>query len=310
MLGYFGYWNFGLIGCIPVGVSGMLAALLVVRKKIIVASLCFEFGRSIVPLFIMLFLFFLLDVVNFYYLVAFSYFSLFLAVPAMLAYARKEGIWCVDLTIDFRKWCKNKRAGLPIVLPQIIIVMVFQADRLFINYWGSANDLASYFAAQMLYTVVLVVVHSTFNIVIPEVSKVAKDGKGCMRSASLLLLVAQGFASLLLIPVAYVYFGFIDIDRVIAMQVMLLLMAGGLLSACFGIGLPAMQFCKRKSTYLKVVVMGLVFQSLVIVFGYSGLGLYAVVLGFVVYNISTAFFAACYWRKRAVSISPLSFTVV
>lgn len=303
---YFGHWNYGLMGGIPVGLMALLAALLVVKKRIIMASLCFEFSRALMPFVIMVAMVSVPMYIEFDVLVFFAYSFFWLCLPVLFVYARKEKLWSANFSLNFADWLKAKRAGVPVLIPQIMIVLAFQADRLFINYWGDVEELASYFAAQTLYTVVLVAAHSTFNLLIPKVSKIASSGEGDMRGASRIMLAAQVSASLVIIPLAYIYLGYISVDKVIAMQSMLLLMAGGVLSACLGIGLPALQFCKRKTVYLKVVSIGVALQFLVIILGYSILGLYSVVLGFMIYNISTSLLAAWFWRKTAVVMSPFS----
>ena len=306
-LSSYGHWSYGLAGAVPVGFTALLAALLVMRKKNIAASLCFEFSRAVIPFLVMAAIILSQADMGFDALVIVAYSSFWFGMPFLFIYVKKKKLWSINLSLDLRGWLKIKQAGIPIVMPQIIIILVFQADRLFINYWGGTEELASYFAAQTLYTVVLVAVHSTFNLVIPETSKVAAVGQGDMRKSGRIMLMAQLGASMIIIPVGYFYLGFLGVDRVVAMQSMLLLMAGGILSACFGIGFPALQFCQRKSIYLKVVLAGMLLQFSVIAVSYSTFGLYAVALGFMVYNLSTSVLAALFWRKRSVAISPFSF---
>ena len=195
---------------------------------------------------------------------------------------------------------------MPIVLPQILIVVVAQSDRFVIEQWGSAKELVSYFAAQALYTVVLFGSHAVLNSVMPDIARVAAQSTGSLRQEGQLALKVSALLSALLVPVAYVYFGLIDIDRTLAMQVLLVLIIGGLVSSMFGIGLSAMQFCQDKRKYLLLVVLGFVCQYVTIFSFFDQLGVYAVALGFVVYSAATAFAAGVYWRRKKIPVTPFA----
>jgi len=304
ILNYVGQWHNGLLAVVPIAIGGVFSALLVAQKKFVSSILCYEFSRAVVPFLAMVMVASVYSGMAFNSLLSVSYLSLFLVLPLLLGYLSRQRAWTVSFAVNLKQWAIDKANALPVVLPQIIIVLVVQADRLVIEYWGSANELAAYFAAQTLYAIVLIVSHSTFNLVIPEVSKVAALGVGDLRKQSMLMFKVQTLLGLLLIPIAYGFFKLIDVDQTISMQVFVLLVGGGFLSSFFGVGLPAMQFCSNKMPYLKVILMGLVLQCLVVISLYMALGVHAAALGFATYNVFTTVFAACYWHRRNVLVVP------
>lgn len=297
------YWRAGLLAVIPLGVAGLIAALLIVRKRPAEAIICNEFGRAFIPLFVM-FLVVGWQSIPFGRLVDVSYQILFILLPLLLIYAHNNTCWNIDYRIRLGVWLAEKKNAIPIVLPQLLVVIVAQSDRFVIEQWGSARELASYFAAQALYTVVLFGSHAVLNSVMPDIAKVAAQNAGSLRQEGRLALKVSGVLSALLIPAAYVYFGLIDIDRTVAMVVLMMLISSGLISAVFGIGVSAMQFCQDKKRYLFLVVTGLVFQYLTIFFMFEKLGIYAVALGFFTYCCVTSFVAVAYWRSHKVPVSP------
>ena len=300
-----GYWRAGLLAVIPLGVAGLIAAMLIVRKRPAIAIVCNEFGRAFIPLLVMV-LILSVGTMPFGVLVDTSYLILFVLLPLLLLYVHRNPFWNINYTLRFAVWLAEKKHAVPIVLPQILIVVVAQSDRFVIEQWGSAKELASYFAAQALYTVVLFGSHAVLNSVMPDIARVAAQSTGSLRQEGLLALKVSALLSALLVPVAYVYFGLIDIDRTLAMQVLLVLIVGGLVSSMFGIGLSAMQFCQDKRKYLSLVVLGLVCQYVTIFSFFDPFGVYAVALGFVVYGAVTAFTAAVYWRRKKIPVTPFA----
>jgi len=298
-----GYWSAGLLAVIPLGVAGLIATMLIVRKKPAVAIFCNEFGRAFIPLLVMI-LILSMETISFAILIDTSYLILFFLLPLLLFYVHRSPFWNINYTIKFGAWLAEKKHAVPIVLPQILIVVVAQSDRFVIEQWGSAKELASYFAAQALYTVVLFGSHAVLNSVMPDIARVAAQNTGSLRQEGQLALKVSASLSALLVPVAYVYFGLIDIDRTVAMQVLVILTAGGLVSSMFGIGLSALQFCQDKSKYLLLVVLGLVCQYVTIFSFFDPFGVYAVAMGFVVYSLVTAFAAGAYWRRKKIPVNP------
>lgn len=297
------YWNAGLLAVIPLGVAGLIAAMLIVRNRPAEAIICNEFGRAFVPLLAM-FVMLSQETIPFGMLVDTSYLVLFIVLPLLLFYAHRNPCWSVSYNIRLAAWLAEKRYAIPIVLPQILIVVVAQSDRFVIEQWGSARELASYFAAQALYTVVLFGSHAVLNSVMPDIAKVAAQNSGSLRPEGRLALKVSVLLSVLLIPAAYIYFGLIDIDRAVAMRVLVVLIVGGLISSMFGIGVSAMQFCQNKNKYLFLVMLGLISQYLTIFLLFEHFGVYAVALGFVAYSAVTACIAGVYWVNKRIPVSP------
>lgn len=299
-----GYWSAGLSAVIPLGVAGLIAAMLIVRKRPAAAILCNEFGRAFVPLLVM-FLILCRQSVPFGMLVDVSYLTLFVLLPVLIFYVHRQPCWRIDYRLRLSVWLIEKKQAVPIVLPQLLIVIVAQSDRLVIERWGDARELASYFAAQALYTVVLFGSHAVLNSVMPDIAKVAAQNAGSLRQEGQLMLKVTGVLSALLIPTAYVYFGLVDIDRPLAMGVLVILIVGGLVSSMLGIGVSAMQFCQNKRMYLYLVASGLVCQYLTILGLFEYFGVYAVALGFFSYSAVTSLVAAAYWQRKKVLVNPL-----
>ncbi|WP_426140807.1 lipopolysaccharide biosynthesis protein [Pseudomonas sp. DWP3-1-2] len=299
-----GYWRAGLSAVIPLGIAGLIAAMLIVRKRPAAAILCNEFGRAFVPLLVM-FLILYRQNVPFGMLVDVSYLTLFVLLPVLILYVHRQPCWRIDYRLRLSVWLIEKKQAVPIVLPQLLIVIVAQSDRLVIERWGDARELASYFAAQALYTVVLFGSHAVLNSVMPDIAKVATQNAGSLRREGQLMLKVTGVLSALLIPAAYVYFGLIDIDRPVAMCVLMILVVGGLVSSMLGIGVSAMQFCQNKRMYMYLVASGLICQYLTILALFEYFGVYAVALGFFTYSAVTSLVAAVYWQRKKVLVNPL-----
>lgn len=303
ILNALGYWSAGFLAVIPLGVAGLIAAMLIVRKRPAEAIICNEFGRAFIPLLAM-FLILNRQHMPFGVLVDMSYLILFVLLPLLLFYAHRQSCWKISYRIKLSAWLAEKRHAVPIVLPQLLIVVVAQSDRFVVEQWGSARELASYFAAQALYTVVLFGSHAVLNSVMTDVAKVAAQNTGSIRQEGRLALKVALALSALLIPAAYVYFGLIDIDRKVAMLVLMILIGGGLISSLFGIGVSAIQFCQDKKVYMYLVMLGLVCQYFTIFLLFNVLGVYALALGFAIYSAVTAAVARLYWHRNDVVVSP------
>jgi hypothetical protein len=304
-----GYWNYGFLGVVPLSFVGVLAALLVVKQRPLIAMLFNEFSRALLPLLCVLTLLLVVEGVAFEQLMAVSYLALFVLLPVALVHAGKHDLISLDVSLPLARWWQEKKHNFYIMLPQLMIVIVAQGDRFVVEWLGTSQDLAAYFSAQTLYMVIVFAGHALFSVLTPNVSKVAGTVTGELKREGRLMLGMSAVLSIVLLPFAYYYFDLIGVVVELSMSMLIIFMLGNLISLLFGVGLLSLQYVPEKTRFLNAVLAGMTLQYLFVLLLYKSLGVYAVALGFVVYSVTTAIASWCFWKSKGVGVAPFSWAL-
>lgn len=240
--------------------------------------------------------------VDFDVLVGISYVGIFTVFPLLLFYGWQRGL--LDFSWKWNHWLANKKEGVLAVLPQLIIVVVYQADRYLVQYFGNQVELSSYFTAQALYMVILFGVQAVFSVCSPRVSNVALVGEGDIRSEGRILIYVFLGLSVCLVPLSYTFIDLLGVDKAITIGALLIFVGGGILASLFGAGFLCLQYCKNKNYYLLIVLFGCVLQYAIVLSLYSVLGVFAAAIGLATYTLATSLLGCLFWQRRGVKVLP------
>ncbi|CAM3180021.1 hypothetical protein SAMN04490207_1661 [Pseudomonas gessardii] len=304
LLHLFGYQQFALIAMVPLALGSIISAFFVVRGRAIAAVMTNELTRAVVPIAVMAIILGFFPKVVFTDLIICAYGALLLLIPIYLLVAKKNSVQNETKINIIVYWVKEKRRGFYIMLPQILFVVVAQADRLVLQAWGSSRELSSYFSAQAVFSVVIFAMQAVITIFTPTISKIAQTEIGDLSKEGRTLLMFILALAMFLIPTAYCYFLYIKVDIAIALVSLSLFIAGNILALLWGIGFQILPFGKNKALFVKIVLLAIALQYGFILIAYSWLGVYALPLGYVLYTVMGSIAAEKFWKKTNVFIKP------